>query len=353
MEPRLWYGNDFKDLLGLPDAPQAVFCHSWALDGLKFVLNWSITKDIRLKKVALIYGGTGAEAKVSATTSEAFAQALIELGLQYVKVEANHDLAKRLTDENPDVALLALHGKWGEDGTVQGVCEYLKIPYSGSGVLSSALCMDKAFCKMLFEKNNIPSAKYQVLDIHETPKNKFTLELSYPVVVKPSREGSSVGVSIVENDEELHVAIDTAEEYDHIVLIEKFIEGKEVTVPIMGERTLASVEIAPKHGFYNYENKYTTGNTNYIIPANVEKKTLDRINEIALKCSKLVRNRSYARVDFMVDRQGNPFVMEVNTLPGCTPTSLVPKSAAKEGIAFKDFIKFLLDMATTDYAGLK
>ena len=306
-----------------------------------------------MQKVALIYGGIGAESDVSKDTAKAFAKALDELGEDYEQLEASEDLPQKLSALKPKVALLAVHGKYAEDGTLQGLCEYLKIPYTGSGVLASALSMDKIFSKNLFEKHNIPTAKFQLLDLHEQDLKKFTLELSYPVVVKPSREGSSVGISIAKNQKEFVDAVNLAANYDHYILIEKFIEGKEVTIPVLKGKTLASVEVAPKEGFYNYENKYQAGKTNYIIPANVEKRTLDRLQELTLEACHLMRVRSYARVDFMLDKSENPYIMEVNTLPGCTPTSLVPKAAAHAGIEFKDFIKQIMEEATLDYEGLK
>jgi D-alanine--D-alanine ligase len=303
--------------------------------------------------VALVYGGFGAESEVSKVTAKAFAKALDELGEKYEWVEASAELPGKLAQLKPKLALLAGHGKYAEDGTLQGICEYLKIPYTGSGVLASALCMDKAYCKMLFEKNNLPTAKYQIFDSHANKIENFNLELSFPVVVKPSRDGSSVGVSIVKEANKLRSAIEEALQYDHYVVIEKFIDGKEVTVPVLKNHTLASVQIMPKSDFYNYENKYQAGKTDYQLPANVEKKTADRMNEVALEACKLLRVRSYARVDFILDKKENPYIMEVNSLPGCTPTSLVPKAAAHAGIQFKDFIKQIMDEATLDYEGLR
>ncbi|MCB0356182.1 MAG: D-alanine--D-alanine ligase [Bdellovibrionales bacterium] len=306
-----------------------------------------------MQKVALIFGGIGAESAVSKVTAEAFAKALKDLGEEFETIEANEELPHRLVQLKPKLALLAVHGKYAEDGTIQGICEYLKIPYTGSGLLASALAMDKAFCKNLFEKHNLPTAKYQLLNLKEQSFQKFNLELSYPLVVKPSREGSSVGVSIVNDQKELDEAVRLAAMYDHYIIIEKFIKGKEVTIPVLSGKVLDSVEIAPKMGFYNYENKYQQGRTNYILPANVEKKTLEKLQEITLKVCHLLRVRSYARIDFMLDQNENPYIMEVNTLPGCTPTSLVPKAAAHAGIEFKDFIKQIMEEATTDYEGLK
>lgn len=317
------------------------------------MLEFFYYKEIILKKVALIYGGSGAESEVSKVTAKAFSKALDDLGEQYEWVEADDLLPKKLSILKPKLALLAGHGKYAEDGTLQGLCEYLKIPYTGSGVLASSLCMDKAFCKILFEKHNLPTAKYQLLDLKIQKIENFHLELSYPIVVKPSRDGSSMGVSVVQDEKSFKAAVQFASQYDHYVLIEKFIDGKEVTVPIFKGKPLSSVEIKPKHGFYDYENKYQQGRTEYILPANVEKRTIDRMQEITMEACHILRVRSYARVDFMLDKSESPYIMEVNTLPGCTPTSLVPKAAAYEGIEFKNFIKQIMEEATLDYEGLK
>ncbi len=303
--------------------------------------------------MALIYGGYGAESEVSRVTAKAFSAALDQLGESYVEVEANAHLPAKLLELKPKLALLAGHGKYAEDGTLQGMCEYLRIPYTGSGVLSSALCMDKAFCKQLFEKHSLPTAKYQVFNSKEQKIEDFQLELSLPIVVKPSRDGSSMGVTIVKTEEQFRPAIQEALLYDHYVIVEKFVEGKEVTVPVFKNATLDSVQIVPKKDFYNYENKYQAGKTDYILPANVEKNVADRMNEITIEACKILRVRSYARVDFILDKNDNPFIMEVNSLPGCTPTSLVPKAAAHAGISFKDFIKQIMDEATLDYEGLR
>lgn len=306
-----------------------------------------------MSKIALIYGGDGAEAEVSKSTAKAFEKALSDLKMEYELIEANAQMPANLVRVKPKVALLAGHGKYAEDGTVQGICEFLKIPYTGSGVLSSALCMDKVFCKELFEKYNLQTAKYQVFNGKLDSLENYRLELSFPLVVKPSRDGSSMGVSIVHGQGEFAAAIKEALHYDFYVLIEKFIEGKEVTVPIYRGKALSSVQITPKKGFFNYENKYQKGKTDYLIPANIEKRTADRMNEMALEACQLFRVRSYARVDFMLDKNENPFIMEVNSLPGCTPTSLVPMAAAQEGIEFSQFIRNILDEATLDYEGLK
>lgn len=290
---------------------------------------------------------------MSLSTAAGFEKALIELGYPYEVIDAKEDLPARLAAVKADVALIALHGKYAEDGIVQSVCEYLRLPYSGSGVLASALCMDKLMTKKLLEQAGIPTAPYQVLDTKTEAPKDFECTLKLPVVVKPSREGSSVGISIVKNSEELLVALETAAKYDHIVLVESYIPGKEITVPILQGRSLCPIEIQPKVDFYNYENKYTAGKTDYHLPARISDEKLEEAKALAKEACSLLRVRTYARVDFRMNDEGQMFVIEVNTLPGATPTSLFPRSAKFEGIHFNEVIRILIEEAALDYAGVR
>lgn len=305
------------------------------------------------KHVALIQGGMSAEQDVSRVTGAAFAKALDQLGITYDVLEADHSLLSNLTAKKYDVALLAVHGKFAEDGIVQAICEFLKIPYSGTGILSSSICMDKKFTKELFSYHKIPTPKYQSFDFSKTPVTAAKVEIPLPVVVKPSREGSSVGVTIVKDQETLMPALREARQYDHYVIVEEFIDGKELTVPYFLGKTLTSIEIVPKQEFYNYENKYTAGKTDYHLPARVTEDCKRKCAELTLKAAEVLRVRTYARIDFMVDVNEEPYVIEVNTLPGFTPTSLVPKAALHDGIEFKELIHSLINNAGLDYEGLR
>ena len=250
------------------------------------------------------------------------------------------------------MALLAVHGKYAEDGIVQALCEYLKIPYTGAGVLSSALCMDKAFSKQVFQYHQIPTPTFVVWG--EEDQELKRLPFSFPWVIKPSREGSSFGIHIVENSKEFSSKFKEALQYDQFVLVESFVKGVEVTVPVWLGRSLTAIEIAPKTDFFNYENKYTKGCTDYYVPARLDAKTLDLCRELALKACEGCRVRTYGRVDFMVSEEGNrPYVLEVNTLPGFTPTSLLPMSAQHEGISFVELVRDIIEHASLDYAGVK
>ena len=180
----------------------------------------------------------------------------------------------------------------------------------------------------------------------------FQLEMDLPVVVKPAREGSSVGISMVSSEEQLVPALNLASKYDRCVLVEAFVDGVEVTVPIVQGKALTPIEIKPKQGFYDYTNKYTAGNTNYYLPPNLEEALVDKIKSLAVDCFVRLDLHHYARIDFMVDRAGGVFFIEANTLPGCTKTSLLPQSAKHDGIPFTDLIQGMIDNARLDYEGV-
>jgi D-alanine-D-alanine ligase len=305
-------------------------------------------------RVLLVMGGMGAEREVSLVTGSGFKQALIELGYQFIELDAKEDFLKKVYElrAQVDVALLALHGKYAEDGVVQGICEYLKLPYTGAGVLASALCMDKIFTKKILNAHKILTAKEQVINAKEEDLNSVRVKLPLPVVVKPSREGSSVGVSIVKQQNDFVPALKEAAKYDYEILVEEYIPGLEITVPILADRALTPIEIKPKVDFYNYKNKYTAGQTEYFLPARVSSEMLAKLKQIAIDAYNACRVRTYARVDFRVTSEGSPYIIELNTLPGCTPTSLLPKSALHDGIPFNQLVKTLIESAGLDYEGV-
>ncbi len=306
------------------------------------------------KKVVLIQGGLGAEREVSLSTGKGFAQALVELGYPHTTIDCKEDFLDQISaakKQGAEVALLALHGKYAEDGIVQGICEYIKLPYSGSGVFASALCMDKIATKEVLINHGIPTAKYEV--VKKIDLAKFKKKIAVPLVVKPSREGSSVGVTIVKNDKEMKAALEHAAQYDTNILIEEFIDGMECTVPVLDERVLTPIEIVPKVDFYDYKNKYTAGNTEYIMPPRLDGRVIKQIQDYSLKAFHACRLRNYGRIDFRVDKANRPYVLEINTLPGCTPTSLLPKAARHENINFNKLVEILVERATLDYVGVK
>jgi len=246
--------------------------------------------------------------------------------------------------KSADVAFIALHGKIGEDGSIQGMLESLGIPYTGSGVLASALAMDKVKSKELFHFHNIPTPPWKLIE-----KSKPIPPLSFPVVIKPQRQGSSVGVTIARTEEELAEALQKAFNYDPIAIGEKYIDGRELSVPILeleGAPTcLPVVEIIPNEGFYDYHHKYTPGATKELVPAPLREETEKRVKEVALAAFQALGCRNFARVDLRLDQEENPFVLEVNTIPGLTPLSLFPLSAQAMGISFPQLIDIIIQNA--------
>lgn len=311
--------------------------------------------NMKKKKVVLLQGGLGAERDVSLVTGRGFESALKELNYSYQVLDCKENLLGDLQEIyktfKPDVALIALHGKYAEDGIVQSLCEYLKLPYSGSGVMSSALCMDKIYTKQILINEELATPPYQVMS--KADISRATSELGYPVVVKPSREGSSVGISIVKEESSFTKALELAAQYDQYILVEKFISGMEVTVPVLGNKVLTPIEIVPKVDFYDYKNKYTAGRTDYILPARISDSVMNKVKAMALRTFQVCRLRTYGRIDFRINEKGEAFILEVNTLPGCTPTSLLPKSAADCGISFNQLVETLVESATLDYLGVK
>jgi D-alanine-D-alanine ligase len=251
--------------------------------------------------------------------------------------------------DRPDVVFIALHGKYGEDGTVQGMLELMGVPYTGSGVLASALAMDKAMSKRLFAAEGIPTPPFVTLDDPE--KAPFIADyFALPLVVKPNEQGSSFGMTIVKEKNELQSAVEKALRYDKTALVEKYIPGKEITAAVLGNRdpeVLPLVEIAPKRDFYDFEAKYTPGNTDFYIPARLSPDQERLAKGYALKAHKALGCRGVSRIDMIAGDEGL-WVLEVNTIPGMTATSLVPKAAAAAGIDYSRLCDRLIELAMED-----
>ncbi len=302
------------------------------------------------KKIALIQGGLGAEREISHRSSQAVAQVLDQLNKAYFILESDPELPLKLLQTQPSIAFLALHGKYAEDGIAQSLCEYLKIPYTGSGVLASSLCMNKCFFKQIVTEWGIPTPNYQSLNL----KNQNLCDLlppaqmPFPFVVKPSREGSSLGISICQSSKDFLPAVKKALQYDTQILLESYVKGVELACSFLDGQLLTPVEIVPKKGFYDYSNKYTSGRTEYILPPRVPQSVFKQCYSIVSRLVHLLQIRSYCRVDFII-KDNTPFITELNTLPGLTSTSLLPKSAAYDGISFKEVIQIILKGACLDY----
>jgi D-alanine-D-alanine ligase len=295
------------------------------------------------KKVGLLMGGLSREREISLKTGNAILKALSQKGYNVHPIDVDRSIAERLTQEKIECAFLALHGRFGEDGTIQGMLELMRIPYTGSGVLASALALHKIMAKKVFLYEKIPTPFYEVFDREEIEKNPpKRISFPLPIVVKPAREGSTIGVSIVMKGEEWIPALKKAGECDEEILVEEFMKGKEITVGILEDTPLPIIEIAPRSGFYDYHSKYTKGETQYIIPARIPEEKYLYAQEISLKAFQALGCSDFGRVDLMTDEDGNPFVIDVNTMPGMTETSLVPKAASYAGIAFEDLVERIL-----------
>ena len=299
------------------------------------------------KTIGVLMGGLSPERDVSLITGNAVCDAIQRKGLNAVAIDVDNKVAMTLENLGIDLAFIALHGTYGEDGTVQGLLEYAKIPYTGSGVLGSAIAYDKVKSKELFKVNGIPSAEYQV--VCRNQRANIQRQFEPPVVIKPSNQGSSIGVSIVKNASEWQPALDLAFEYSEEVVIEKFIDGRLIAIGMNGENPMPIVHIRPKSGFYDYEAKYTRGKTEYICPAELSEDETGRCRAAAIRVFQVLKGRGFPRVDAILDGSGTPYFLEMNTIPGMTPTSLLPMAAKKAGLDFDDLVIEILKTARLDY----
>jgi len=295
------------------------------------------------KRIGVLMGGMSRERDISLKTGKAVAKALTTKGYQVQPIDVTPRIAETLSKKKIDCAFLALHGRFGEDGTIQGMFELMRIPYTGSGVLASALALHKVMAKRIFHYEKIPTPMFDVLHmqmIKKGPPREISLPL--PVVVKPAREGSTIGISIVTKEKQWIPALKKAGQYDEEILVEEFIKGREITVGILEGLPLPIIEIAPKSGFYDFHSKYTKGETEYIIPARIPREKYLTAQDLSLKAFRALGCSGVARVDLMLDERNNPFVLEVNTMPGMTETSLLPKAANYAGIAFEELAERIL-----------
>lgn len=303
-----------------------------------------------VKHVAMLMGGFSSERPVSLSSGNACADALEAEGYKVTRVDVGHDVASVLSELKPDVAFNALHGPFGEDGTIQGLLEFLQIPYTHSGVLASALAMDKAQAKIVAKAAGIPVAEQRLM-------NRFDFTSSHPLappyVVKPVREGSSFGVVMVKEDQSHPPQIITSEEwrYGDAVMVERYIHGRELTCGVMGDVALGVTEVVPQgHAFYDYDSKYVKGGSKHVIPAQISPNIYQKVQTLALKAHQAIGCRGVSRSDFRYDdrfsENGELIWLEVNTQPGMTPTSLVPEMAVHAGHSFGEFLKWMVEDAS-------
>lgn len=295
-------------------------------------------EELKKKKIAVLMGGLSAEREVSLKSGAAVHRALLERGYDAVAIDVDRNLAARLADEKVEVAFVCLHGRYGEDGSVQGVLELLAIPYTGSGVLASALAMDKVFAKKIFAAAGLTITPYVVVASGERIQPE-SLPFPLPVVVKPSREGSSVGVSIVKTAAELPDKLALAFGYDREVLVEKYVKGREIQVGILDGKAMGAIEIVPKNEFYDFEAKYTDGMATHIMPAPLPEDQYAALLGLGEQAHAALGCSGYSRVDFIVTPAGESYLLEVNTLPGMTALSLLPEIAQHAGICFAELVE--------------
>lgn len=296
--------------------------------------------------MGVFLGGESSEREVSLRTGGAAVSALRRKGYEVREVDIRGDWLAAIRETNVDVAFVALHGRFGEDGCIQGALELARIPYTGSGVAASALSMSKVLAKRVAAAAGVPVAPDALIE-GDAPAAPAPPALGFPLVVKPDREGSTVGVSIVRDPEGWFSAVSEARKFDSRILIEAYIPGREITVGILNGRVLPAIEIVPKSGsgFYDYRSKYTAGQTEYVIPVPMDRDILMRAAEFTRRAASALLLRGAARLDYRVDPAGNLFFLEANTIPGMTETSLLPKAAKFDGLTFDDLVEEILDDA--------
>jgi D-alanine-D-alanine ligase len=295
------------------------------------------------KKIAVLMGGPSAEREVSLATGRGISKALRSLGADVVDVDVRD--AKFELPSDVEFAFIALHGTFGEDGQVQQILEERGVAYTGEGVKGSRLAFDKIRSKEKFREHGVRTPEWETLGEHQRPR------MQLPIVVKAPRQGSTVGVYIVKKMEELEPAIADAAKYDNELLIEKFVSGRELTIGILGDQALPILEIIPKGGFYDFTNKYpflnpqAGGAAQHICPASIEPEKTKEVQELALSAFRALGLRVYSRVDVILSRTGEPFVLEINTIPGMTEASLLPEAAAVAGITYVDLCRRVIALS--------
>ena len=299
---------------------------------------------MKFGKVAVLLGGKSAEREVSLKSGAMVLNALRARGIDAHAFDPKERDFAALEKEHFARVFIALHGRFGEDGTVQGILEWLGIPYTGSGVLASALAMDKLRTKRIWQADDLPTPSYAVLD-KDTDLRAVAKKLGLPLMVKPASEGSSIGMSKVRSAQALDEAYALAANYDRVVLAEKFIDGTELTVAILGEQVLPTIKLETPRDFYDYEAKYLADDTRYLIPSGLSAKKESEVQTLCLKAFGTLGCQGWGRVDLMLNRQGRPYLLEVNTSPGMTDHSLVPMAARAVGLSYEDLCVKILEGA--------
>ncbi|AXW85944.1 D-alanine--D-alanine ligase [Lonsdalea britannica] len=304
------------------------------------------------EKVAVLLGGSSAEREISLLSGQAVLAGLCEAGVDARAVDPSDFPVSYLKEQGFTRVFITLHGRGGEDGSMQGALEQLGLPYTGSGVMASALTMDKCRTKQIWQASNLPVAPYIVLNRHQFQRSnpsgllKLVEPLGMPLIVKPSREGSSVGMSKVEQAEALPAALEAAFHHDENVMVEKWLSGPEFTVAILGNETLPSIRIQATGTFYDYQAKYESEDTRYFCPSGLTAEQESELASLSLAAYRALDCSGWGRVDVMMDDDGKFYLLEVNTSPGMTEHSLVPMAAKQHGLTFPQLVTRILELAS-------
>ncbi len=289
-------------------------------------------------KIGVLMGGMSNEREVSLKTGAAVLSSLGRLGVEAVEIDGGKDVPSLIEKEKIDLAFLALHGQFGEDGCMQGMLEIMGIPYTGSGVVGSAMAMSKTITKEICVARGINTPENHVYTKSSFTGSADDCKIKAPAVVKPANGGSSIGVTVCKTDQEIAPAIAKALGEDSEALVEEFIDGPLITIGVVGSQVLPAIEIETLKGFYDYESKYTPGNTVYHLPARIDSAIEKKAGEITLEMTKALRLKGATRTDLMIDGAGTIYFIEVNTIPGMTETSLLPKAAEYSDISFDELV---------------
>jgi D-alanine-D-alanine ligase len=299
------------------------------------------TEKFKNKKIGVLYGGMSSERDVSLKSGAAVLKALKKLRLNVCGIDVDKNVAQKIQKEKIDAAFIVLHGKYGEDGTVQGLLEMLGVAYTGCGVLASAASMDKNISKILFKSAGLLTPNWHVLKKFEPVPEK----IKYPLVVKPSKQGSAIGVSIVKSKNGFAKAVKEAFNCDDEIIVEQFVKGKEITVGVLNGQALPVAQIIPKGKFYDFKSKYQKGGSLHIIPARLDAKVYKAAQNAAIKVYRTFNCRGVCRVDMIIDKDGRAWVLENNTVPGMTETSLLPDEAKAAQMSFEELVFKILETA--------
>lgn len=299
----------------------------------------------------MVFGGLSSERDISLKSGHCVSEALIKEGLDIQEIglstEDPEEVEQIIKDYAVNIIFIAMHGRFGEDGKLQAVLEKIGMAYIGSDSLASAFAMDKIVSRSIFKDHNIPIANGIIINKYQKDNLKKE-NLFFPLVVKPKSQGSSIGVSFVKDINQMNNALELAFEYDDNVIIEEYIKGRELTVGILDNQAFEPIEILPKNDFFDFQAKYNKGLTDYILPVSLEVDLKKKMQRLALRAHRALGCRHFSRVDIILDKDNNPFVLEVNTIPGFTSTSLLPKAAFYEGITFGQLCIRLLKLAARD-----